>query len=118
MAELAVWLWSVYGLLAVVLPVALQLRRTGSTGLAGVSGSPGSVEWLAGAGLGFHRWRLLSLRRNEQRLQVRIQHAVARIKVLAGLLPICAGCKKKILLASEVAIAPLTDFVHRSLHLV
>jgi streptogramin lyase len=49
---------------------------------------------LAGAGLGFHRWRLLSLRRNEQRLQVRIQHAVARIKVLSGLLPICAGCKK------------------------
>jgi protein-S-isoprenylcysteine O-methyltransferase Ste14 len=50
-AELALVLWSVYGLLAVVLPVALQLRRTGSTGLAGLRGNLGSVEWLAGAGL-------------------------------------------------------------------
>jgi hypothetical protein len=35
-----------------------------------------------------------SLRRNEHRLQERIQEAVARIKVLSGLLPICAACKK------------------------
>ncbi|MFL5932176.1 MAG: isoprenylcysteine carboxylmethyltransferase family protein, partial [Gaiellaceae bacterium] len=51
MAELALVLWSLYGLLAVVLPVALQLRRAGSTGLKGVSGKLGSAEWLAGAGL-------------------------------------------------------------------
>jgi protein-S-isoprenylcysteine O-methyltransferase Ste14 len=50
-ANVALWLWCLYGLLAVALPVALQLRRTGSTGLKGVSGRPGSVEWLAGVGL-------------------------------------------------------------------
>ena len=49
---------------------------------------------LAGAGFGLHRWRILSLRHNEQRLQARIHEAVARIKVLSGLLPICAACKK------------------------
>jgi hypothetical protein len=49
---------------------------------------------LVGAGLGLHRWRTLSLRHNEQRLQARIHDAVARIKVLSGLLPICASCKK------------------------
>ena len=49
---------------------------------------------LAGAGFGLHRWRILSLRHNEQRLQARIRDAVARIKVLSGLLPICAACKK------------------------
>jgi protein-S-isoprenylcysteine O-methyltransferase Ste14 len=47
----ALYLWGLYGLLAFVLPVALQLRRTGSTGLKGPSGRPGSVEWLAGVGL-------------------------------------------------------------------
>jgi len=50
-ADVALVLWGVYGLLAVVLPVSLQLLRTGSTGLKGVSGKPGSVEWLAGVGL-------------------------------------------------------------------
>jgi ligand-binding sensor domain-containing protein len=49
---------------------------------------------LVGAGLGLHHWRTLNLRRNEQRLQQRIHDAVARIKVLSGLLPICASCKK------------------------
>ncbi len=54
----------------------------------------GCALLLAGAGFGLHRWRILSLRHNEQRLQARIQDAVARIKVLSGLLPICASCKK------------------------
>jgi protein-S-isoprenylcysteine O-methyltransferase Ste14 len=49
--DVALACWSAYGLLAVVLPVALQLRRSGSTGLKGPSGKPGSIEWLAGAGL-------------------------------------------------------------------
>jgi protein-S-isoprenylcysteine O-methyltransferase Ste14 len=31
--------------------MALQLRRTGSTGFKGVSGKPGSKEWFAGVGL-------------------------------------------------------------------
>ena len=30
--------------------MAIQLRRTGSTGLKGISGSPGSTEWFAGIG--------------------------------------------------------------------
>ncbi len=34
-----------------VLPIALQLRRTGGTGLRGVSGKPGSLEWFAGVGV-------------------------------------------------------------------
>ena len=51
MADVALWLWALYGVLAVAVPCALQLRRTGSTGLKGVSGKPGSVEWLAGVGL-------------------------------------------------------------------
>jgi protein-S-isoprenylcysteine O-methyltransferase Ste14 len=50
MEDAALALWSLYGLLAVVVPVLLQIRRTGSTGLKGVSGKPGSVEWLAGVG--------------------------------------------------------------------
>jgi len=45
-------------------------------------------------GLIVHRWRVRNLRRNEQRLQARIGEAVARIKTLSGLLPICAACKK------------------------
>ncbi len=44
-------LWGLYGALAVALPIALQLRRTGGTGLKGVSGKPGSIEWLAGVGM-------------------------------------------------------------------
>src|SRR2546422_11674559 len=50
MAALAIWLWLVFGVLTLGLRVALHLRRTGETGLRGVSGRPGSVEWLAGVG--------------------------------------------------------------------
>jgi hypothetical protein len=49
---------------------------------------------LAGAAFGLHHWRTVNFRRNELRLQQRIHDAVARIKVLSGLLPICAACKK------------------------
>jgi protein-S-isoprenylcysteine O-methyltransferase Ste14 len=48
MAWLALALYAVFGALAFGLRIALQLRRTGSTGLKGVSGDAGSVEWLAG----------------------------------------------------------------------
>ena len=50
MATLALWLWALYGLLAFALRVAIHLRRTGESGLRGVTGRPGSVEWLAGVG--------------------------------------------------------------------
>jgi protein-S-isoprenylcysteine O-methyltransferase Ste14 len=35
--------------LALVVPVSIQLVRTGSTGLKGPGSSPGSIEWIAGA---------------------------------------------------------------------
>jgi protein-S-isoprenylcysteine O-methyltransferase Ste14 len=46
----ALVLWGLFGLVALVLPAALQVARSGSTGLEGVSGKPGSVEWFAGVG--------------------------------------------------------------------
>jgi hypothetical protein len=49
--DVALALWALFGLLAVVVPVALQLRRTGSTGFKGLSGRPGSLDKLAGLGL-------------------------------------------------------------------
>jgi protein-S-isoprenylcysteine O-methyltransferase Ste14 len=47
---LALWLWSLFGLLAICLRVLIQLRRTGDTGLRGLTGRPGSIEWFAGLG--------------------------------------------------------------------
>jgi hypothetical protein len=41
-----------------------------------------------------HRYRVRRLHVHEQELQQRIDEAVSRIKVLSGLLPICAWCKK------------------------
>jgi protein-S-isoprenylcysteine O-methyltransferase Ste14 len=49
--DVALSCWSLFGLLALALPVALQIRRTGSTGFKWPSGGFGSAEWLAGAGL-------------------------------------------------------------------
>jgi protein-S-isoprenylcysteine O-methyltransferase Ste14 len=48
MAELALVLWLVFFLLAIVGRAALQYRRTGSSGLIGISASVGSLEWLGG----------------------------------------------------------------------
>lgn len=48
MAELALALYAVYLGLAFGLRSALQVRATGSTGFKGISGSPGSPEWMAG----------------------------------------------------------------------
>jgi ligand-binding sensor domain-containing protein len=45
------------------------------------------------AAVGLHLWRIRRLRRHEDALKVRIQEALAEIKVLSGLLPICAACK-------------------------
>jgi protein-S-isoprenylcysteine O-methyltransferase Ste14 len=49
--EVALVCWSLFGLLALAVPVALQLRRTGSTGFKRPRGGPGSADWIAGAGL-------------------------------------------------------------------
>jgi protein-S-isoprenylcysteine O-methyltransferase Ste14 len=48
MENLALALWALFGFAAVILRVLLHLRRTGTTGLRGISGRPGSVEWLGG----------------------------------------------------------------------
>jgi protein-S-isoprenylcysteine O-methyltransferase Ste14 len=43
--------WSLFGLLALALPIVLHERRTGATGFKWPRGGPLSAEWLAGAGL-------------------------------------------------------------------
>jgi protein-S-isoprenylcysteine O-methyltransferase Ste14 len=48
MGRVALGCYAVYGALALGLRSIIQVRRTGSTGLRGVSGSPGSLEWFAG----------------------------------------------------------------------
>lgn len=48
MAWVALACYVVYLALAFGLRSMIQLRRTGSTGIKGVSGSPGSLEWSAG----------------------------------------------------------------------
>jgi protein-S-isoprenylcysteine O-methyltransferase Ste14 len=50
MAAVALVLYAVYLALAFGLRILIQLRRTGSTGFSGLSGSPGSAEWVAGVG--------------------------------------------------------------------
>jgi ligand-binding sensor domain-containing protein len=49
---------------------------------------------LAGLAGGGYRLRIHRLQLNERKLQRRVDEAVAEVKVLSGLLPICGGCKK------------------------
>jgi protein-S-isoprenylcysteine O-methyltransferase Ste14 len=49
--ELALVCWSLFGLFALAVRVALQIRRTGSSGFKVPSGGPMSADWTAGAGL-------------------------------------------------------------------
>jgi protein-S-isoprenylcysteine O-methyltransferase Ste14 len=48
MPGLALGLWAAFGALTLVGRALLQLRRTGSTGIAGTSGRLGSIEWTGG----------------------------------------------------------------------
>jgi protein-S-isoprenylcysteine O-methyltransferase Ste14 len=48
--ELALACYALYGAVAFGLRILLQLRATGSTGVRGITGRPGSVEWFAGLG--------------------------------------------------------------------
>jgi ligand-binding sensor domain-containing protein len=43
---------------------------------------------------GAHRWRLALVEAREHELQLRVDEAMSRVKILKGLLPICATCKK------------------------
>jgi len=45
-------------------------------------------------GAGTQRWRIRNLQARERELSVRVDEAIAQIKTLRGLLPICASCKK------------------------
>ncbi len=48
MARLAIWMLIAFGLLAFGVRVAIQLRRTGKTGLIGLREGAGPVDWLGG----------------------------------------------------------------------
>ncbi len=48
MPGLALVLWGLFFLIAVAGRAALSRRRTGSWGVSGISGAPGSVEWVGG----------------------------------------------------------------------
>jgi protein-S-isoprenylcysteine O-methyltransferase Ste14 len=48
MPELALGLLALYFAIAFAGRVLIQLRMTGSTGIAGITGRPGSAEWLGG----------------------------------------------------------------------
>lgn len=48
MSKAALWLYLVYIALAFGLRSLIHLRRTGSTGFRGISGRPGSAEWIGG----------------------------------------------------------------------
>lgn len=48
MAFLTLALYVLYLSLVFVVRILLQVRRTGSSGLNGISGRPGSVEWISG----------------------------------------------------------------------
>ncbi len=49
---------------------------------------------LGGIIFGLYRWRVLQLLNRENKLNIRIQEALAKNKILGGLLPICSNCKK------------------------
>jgi len=46
------------------------------------------------AGFALHRLRVRHLADSERKLSQRVDAALAQIKVLKGLLPVCASCKK------------------------
>ncbi|HVN49442.1 MAG TPA: two-component regulator propeller domain-containing protein, partial [Bacteroidota bacterium] len=49
---------------------------------------------IIGVGFGIYRLRVWQLLKREKELKARIDEALANIKVLGGLIPICANCKK------------------------
>jgi ligand-binding sensor domain-containing protein len=51
------------------------------------------VGALALAGFGAHRLRVAGLKREERELKERVAEGLASVKVLSGLLPVCASCK-------------------------
>ena len=89
----------------------LHVRASNSDGVWGetpkslriVVTPPVTATWwfrLLAAGLGIailfgaHRWRLALVEARERELQLRVDETMSRVKILKGLLPICATCKK------------------------
>jgi hypothetical protein len=52
------------------------------------------VVLVVGAGFGAYRLRVWQLLKREKELKKNVDEALSKIKVLAGLIPICANCKK------------------------
>lgn len=48
MAELAIWMLIAFGVLTIGVRVAVQVRRTGRTGLIGLRRDAGAADWLSG----------------------------------------------------------------------
>lgn len=49
---------------------------------------------ITGMIVGFVRYRVWQHKKREQELEIRISEALANIKILSGLIPICSNCKK------------------------
>jgi hypothetical protein len=49
---------------------------------------------VVGIVFGLYRWRVWQLLENEKELKKRVDESLAKIKILDGLIPICASCKK------------------------
>jgi len=49
---------------------------------------------IGGAGFGFYRVRVWQLLKRQKELKTSVDESLAKIKVLNGLIPICASCKK------------------------
>lgn len=93
MATLALASYLVYMAIAFGLRTVIQLRRTGTSGFEGISGRPGSAEWLAGllfvvaivAGLLAPLLALTSVVEPIQALDTTAVHVVGIVLFLAGL---------------------------------
>lgn len=49
---------------------------------------------LVAVGIGIQQWRVRLLKAKQVELQEAVDHAVAKIQILRGLLPMCASCKR------------------------
>ncbi len=77
MAAYALALYVLYLALAFGARTVLQLRRTGSSGVKGISGRPGSAEWTGGV-LFVFAFGLLLMLHNTPRTAHPLRHAGGR----------------------------------------
>ena len=114
MAALALGAYALYMALAFGLRTVVQLRRTGSSGFEGVSGQPGSAEWLAGVlfvvaiAMG-ESWRIGVDETATTELVVDGPFALVRNPIFAAMLPASTGLA--LMVPSWVAGAGLAALV-------